>query len=194
MVEPARMDSTSQAPAHEEGYFHFLARECRLLLRWAVLISAAATVLTMFTLFYWAILPAIVLLIAYALLLFANEAEALSHQPGDPGDEAPAVGGEGAAVEYLPPEEVERREVGQAVEKRMTRTVLEILLGVGVLALVIAVILGVSHGNWKYLALGGLILFAYMLLVAAPLWLGWVEDEAEEVTHRVEADFHPGEG
>jgi fatty acid desaturase len=188
------MDSASGVPAHEEGYFHFLARESRLVLRWVVLLSAAATVLTMFTLFYWAILPAIVLLISYALLLFANEAESLSHQPGDPGDEAPAVGGEGAAMEYLAPEEVERREVGRAVEKRLTRTVLEILLGVGVLALIIAVALGIAYGNWTYLALGGLVLFAYMLLVAAPLWLGWVEDEAEEETHRVEQEFHPGRG
>jgi hypothetical protein len=182
--------ASSVAPAsapHRESYIHFLARECRLILRWVVIFLAVTTAVTFGTLFYWAVLPGILLLIAYSMLLFANSLESSTRQPGDLGAEEVMSQAETTEELSAVATDEERRVINAAVWARLTKIGIAIALGVAALAVILA---GVLFGG-ELLVLGTFIVFAYMLLVAAPLWLGWLEDEAEVVTHRVEHEMHP---
>ncbi len=176
-----------QAP-REESYIHFLARESQWVLRAIIVICIAAVLLLMFTVFYLAFIPALVLLAAYCALLIADYIEYKTHQPGDPGweDELPVH--EAAALrqkrmEAAQPAEGEvPQEVSDAVKARLTKTIVVIVASVAIAAVMVA---GFFLGR-DIVAIGALILFAYWLFIAAPLWLGWLEDEAEDEAHRAE--------
>lgn len=176
-----------ESAPHRESYIHFLARECRLILRWVVIFLAVTTAVTFGTLFYWAVLPGILLLIAYSMLMFANSLENSTRKPGDPGAEEMTSLAEPTEELPVSSSEDEKRVINAAIWARLTKIGIAIALGVAALAVIVA---GAVFGG-ELLVLGTFILFAYMLLVAAPLWLGWLEDEAEEVTHQVEHELHP---
>lgn len=175
--------SRTHTRGHQEGFIHFLAREGQLALRWAVGLSVAATVLTMIVMFYWAILPAMAALFFYILLLISDFIEGRTQQPGDPVNDivAPERGIEERADLI---EDPQQHHVTMQVRRRLTRTVAGIVIGIAIAAVMMA---GILFGI-ELLAIGGLIVFAYWLLIAAPLWLGWLNDEAEEETHRAEQE------
>jgi TRAP-type mannitol/chloroaromatic compound transport system permease large subunit len=181
----AGLPDIAAAPA-EESYIHFLARECRVLLRWVVMFLAVVTAVTFSTLFAWALLPAFLLLGAYMLYRVADRVEVRTRHAGDPTGDTTLVVETEHEDDPITVSEFERREISQAVQGRVTRIVLVVALAVMVLAVVVA---GMVFGG-ELMLLGTLILFAYMLLVAAPMWLGWVEDDAETVTHQVEDRLH----
>lgn len=184
----ASRDSTgaaSREPAHHESALHFFAREAKLVLRWAVFIFGAATVLTFMTFFFFAIIPAIALIASLVLLLIAHSLEQRTVQPGDPHDEtAEDQARTKQAAATMPPDlEAARKDrVEDAIERKSARMIAGIIVSVAVVALVVA---GAIFGRELFI-IGGFILFAYMLLVATPVWLGWLNDEAEEEAHRIE--------
>lgn len=180
---PQDLASRAQTPEHQEGFIHFLAREGQRALRWAVGLSVAATVFTMIVMFYWAILPAMASLFFFILLLISNFVEERTNQPGDPVNDiiAPERGIEERADIIENPQQ---HHVTMQVRRRLTRTIAGIVIGIAVAAVMMA---GILFGI-ELLAIGGLIVFAYWLLIAAPLWLGWLNDEAEEETQRAEAE------
>ena len=67
-----------------EPYLHFLVREGQLILRILLLMSVAATVGLMVTIFYLAIIPAIFAIVFLVLLLVANRAEESTRDPESP--------------------------------------------------------------------------------------------------------------
>jgi fatty acid desaturase len=170
---------------HEESAVHFFAREAKIVLRWAVLIFGLATVMSMIAFFPLAIVPAIALLASFVLLMIAHRIELRSAQPGDPHDETAEdlerIKREEATA-TVDPEAIKQERIDEAVERTWHRTAAGIIVGVAVIALAIAAII---FGP-ELLILGGFILFAYMLLVAAPVWLGWLNDEAEGEAERME--------
>jgi len=172
-------------PTHHESSLHFFAREAKLVLRWAVFVFGAATVLTFMTFFFFAIIPAIALVAALALLMIAHAVEQQSMKPGDPHDETAEDQRQmrqEAMVVAADPDAAQKQRIEEAVERKTARIVAGIIVCVAVAALIIA---GAMFGRELFI-IGGFILFAYMLLVATPVWLGWLNDQAEDETHRLE--------
>lgn len=184
--------STRERLQREESYLHFVARESQWVLRIIAICSAGATILLMFTIFYLAFIPAMTMLLSYCLLLIADYIEYRTHKPGDPGweDELPptqraAIAAEDAMVDAATVDPAAER-VQDAVTARLTKTLIGILAAMAIVSLVVAAI----FLDFEVLAIGGMILFCYWLFIAAPLWLGWLEDEAEEETHRAEEESY----
>lgn len=174
----------SKQDANEgEGFVHFLAREGRVVLRWTVIASLVATIVTMATFFWFAVIPGIFLLISYACLLMVREVEHRSERHDLDHAATPTTHVE---REQSPPTEVDP--VNMALMKREGKTGLWILAVVGIAALTLAG-LAIFAGNFMspgVLAIVAFVLFAYMLLVMAPVWLGWIEDDIEDEKQRIE--------
>jgi hypothetical protein len=174
MTAPANI-----TPGKDEGFVHFVARESRTVLRILVIAALAATVVSMVSLWYIAVIPAIFLLLAYAALLLVREVERRTYEPGNSGPPDPVVAEHETIHDepgaLLNPEQVK-------LVARESKTGLWILLGVGVIAVSLALvaIFTVDLIEPKFLGLAAFVLFAYILLVMAPVWLGWIEDDIED--------------
>ncbi len=183
------MDSPPETPpellhggaAHAESLTHFAAREGQLVLRWVANGSAAATVATMVVFWFWAIIPALVFLASICLLFVANEVEARTTRGSQP--QAALPGTQASAVSH---DESHRDEIPISIIVREAKTGLKIVVGAGAAALVLAAI---AFG-WQWLGFGTLLIFSYMIFVMAPVWLGWIEDEIEEETERLQHEPH----
>lgn len=175
-----------QIEAHEESYIHFLAREGKLVFRWGILIFTIVTALTMATFFFWAFIPGAILLLNIVLLVIADYIEQRTYHPGDPHDETAE---EQALIARVEPgvaeaQATQKQKIEHAVRSHTARLVAGILVAATVLALAIAAFIV----DRNLLILGGFIFFAYIILVAAPAWLGWLNNEAEDEAHRVEEE------
>lgn len=176
MAVPMKLERDAAGVPHE-SYLHFAAREARLALRWLVILSAIATVVTMVIAWFFALIPAMLLLVFYVLLAMTNIIEHRSTGPHEEDEEMAGPRAEAAAAPT--PHEIElaiKRESDDAFDARTMRIIIEIVAGLSVIALVIA---GLLFG-WELLAIGAVVLLAYMLLIAAPVWLGWIEDDVSE--------------
>jgi hypothetical protein len=186
---PSTTDARSSGldAVDRESWLHFLSRETKFIMRWAVLIFGMATVLSMIVFFPVALIPGFALLGAFILLMIAHFIEQRTLQPGDPHDETAEDQQHmrRVAIKAKPnPGAAKQQRIEEAVERKIRRTVVGIIVCVAVAALAIAGL--VYGGQFELLMIGGFILFAYTLLVAAPVWLGWLNDEAEDETHRLE--------
>lgn len=191
-------DADRPDPGRRERFSHFLARECQVILEIVVVVSLIATVVTMATVYMFAIIPAAILLVSYGLLMVANHVEKKTNDapPTAETDEVVAAAtkagrsvthdASGIADRVVHEDLTETERTGQyqvslAVRHRLTRVTLYILTGVVAIALVLA---------WtalpgEVLALGIFVLSAYILAVSAPVWLAWLErDMEDEVEHQ----------
>ncbi len=183
------MDSPPETPAellhggaaHAESLIHFAAREGQIVLRWVAIGSAAATVATMVVFWFWAIIPALVFIASLCLLFIANEVEARTTRGSQSNTALPQP--QASAVSH---DESHRDEIPMSIVVRETKTGLKIVVGAGVAALVLAAI---AFG-WQWLGFGTLLIFSYMILVTAPVWLALIEDEIEEETERLKHEPH----
>ena len=167
--------------AHSESMTHFAAREGQLVLRWVAIGSAAATVATMVVFWFWAIIPALVFIASLCLLFVANEVEARTTRDSQPEAALPQT-----QVSAVSHDESHPDDIPMSIVVRESKTVLKIVVGVGVAALVLSAI---AFG-WQWLGFGTLLIFCYMIFVSAPVWLGWIEDEIEEETERLKHEPH----
>jgi hypothetical protein len=164
-------------PVHleNEGFLHYLAREGRVLLRWTIGISLVATLAVMVSpMLFLAPIPALVLLVSYVLFVLTREverradphAERIIAQHDTAGDAE--VVEDAAELDQLPPKtmNIVRREGTHGVA---------ILVAVMVIALLIAAF----FLPWEVVLLGAFVVTAYMILVATPVWLGWIEHDIE---------------
>ncbi len=174
MTTPA--DTT---PQKEERFVHFLARESRFVLRILVIGALAATILSMVSLWYLAIIPAIFLLVAYAALLMVREVEHRTEEPGT-GAPPPPVVAERETIHDEPGEPLNAEQF--KLVARESKTGLWILLGVGVAAICFALVATFAFDliSPQFLLLAAFVLFAYILLVMAPVWIGAIEDDIED--------------
>jgi Ca2+/Na+ antiporter len=164
-----------QADRPRETFLHVVARDFKWALRAACLLLLIATVVFMTTIFPLAIPTVILLLLCYALLVIAESVEhrtehATSTADQTPGAEAPSADSPAA------PEAQRRQQRTTTIERRVTRISLEVLGG----ALVLAAGLGAAVFHWTVLPIAGLVLLGYIILVTAPVWLAWMEDDVEE--------------
>ncbi len=183
------MDSPPETPAellhggaaHAESLTHFAAREGQLVLRWVTIGSAAVTVATMVIFWFWAIIPGLVFIASLCLLFVANEVEARTSHGSQPETALPQTQASVASHD-----ESQRDEIPMSIVVRETKTVLKIVVGVGVASVVLAAI---AFG-WQWLGFGTLLIFSYMIFVTAPVWLACIEDEIEEETERLKHEPH----
>ena len=190
---PTSPDEKIGNEASRESTIHHIARETKRVAVWGILIFAVVTALTAVTAIFW-IIPAAILVVNVVLFGVSAIIEGMTRRPGDPHDETAEEqqarqAADSAAVESEESRRVAKRElVADAVSSHTAKIVAGILAGLTVLALLLAGILLQP----ELMLIGGMILVAYMLLVAAPAWLGWLNDEAEEVEHEVERDAKAG--
>lgn len=190
---PTTPDEKIGSETHQESTMHHFAREAKRVAVWGILIFAVVTGITAVTAIFW-IIPAAILVVNVVLFGVATIIESMTRRPGDPHDETAeeqqARQAAESAVESEESRRVEKRElIADAVTSHTAKIVAGILAGLTVLALLLAGILLQP----QLVFIGGMILVAYMLLVAAPAWLGWLNDEAEEVEHEVERGAKTGE-
>jgi len=166
----------------EEGFLHWLAREGRVALRWVMVVAAVVTVITMVSPMLWfAPFPAAVLLIAYVLLLFTNRVERHSDGAAHAALDRREVARDRDLVDdHTDDDQVAR--VPAAIIKRESMYGAISLGGVLVVALVYAAV----QLPWEVFAIGAFVVFCYILMVAAPFWLGQFEDDIEIQQHRME--------
>ncbi len=190
---PTTPDEKIGSVAHQESTVHFVAREARRVAVWGILIFAVVTAITAVTAIFW-IIPAAILVVNVVLFGVATIVESMTRKPGDPHEEtAEEQQARQAATSSVATEESRRLEkkelIADAVTSHTAKIVAGLLAGLTVLALLLAGIVLQP----QLVLIGGMILVAYMLLVAAPAWLGWLNEEAEEVEHEVERDAKAGE-
>jgi hypothetical protein len=185
-----RMESPIDTPrpesaGREEGFLHYVAREGRVVLRWTIGACLVAIVACMVSpgFFFLAVIPAIVLLAAYILLLLANEIERRSDSVAHEALERAETAGFVDVVEDHA-EDDQLEAVQAEIVKRESRVGITILVAVLIVASIIAFVIF----DLKLLAIGAFVLFAYMLLIAAPFWLGWFNDDIEDETHKLQGE------
>lgn len=177
------MASPLQYSAEKEGFLHYVAREGRWILRWTMVVCVIAIILCMVSpgFFFVAVVPALILLGSYAALVFTNEIERRS----DTEAHRVLADSETAMEADVVENHAEDHQLAPAqadLVKRETRIGLIIVGAV----LLVAVGMALIFLPWQATALGAFVLFAYLLLIAAPLWLGWFNDDIEMENHRVE--------
>lgn len=165
-----------------EGFVHFVAREGQFALRVIIMALIALTALTMATIFYLVFIPLILLVAAYALLAACNRVESMTRR----GDEAESA--EASLERMIEPSENNPDDpawkqpiVPVRVLRHELKLGVEIMFGIGVAATVMAVILLPAEA----LLVGAVVVFCYMMLVLAPVWLGWLTEDFE---HEYEDD------
>jgi membrane protein implicated in regulation of membrane protease activity len=179
---------TESEVREREGFLHYVAREGRWFLRWTMVACVIAIVICMVSpgFYFVAVVPALVLLVAYVLLLLANEVErrsdVVAHEMLEQAETAVASDvvddhADDAAIDAD----------SAHLIKRESKTVVGIVLAIMIAALLIASLVL----DFRLVAIGAFVVFAYMLLVAAPLWLGWIEDDIELEKQRLNSS---GEG
>lgn len=176
--------STPQAftERREESYLHFLARESQLFLEILIVVSLVMTILLMVTFFFFAFIPVVVLLLSYGLLVLANAIE----RQTDPGTPTLQGGLEGAVARAGKPEQASPKYTRwgirseSALRRRLFRVAVEILVGAGLLALVMAtIVLPV-----ELVTFGVVVMFAYIVFISAPFWVAWLNDESSDEERR----------
>ena len=173
----------STAPeVHDEGFFHYVAREGRTALRWCVGLCIVGIVAIMVSpgFFFVAIVPAAVMTVCLILLVVANIVErrsdatahtVLEHREVAIHDD---VYEDKAEADQFHPKTA-------AVIKRESAWAI-VLLGTVVLA---ALFVAYWFIPTKLFAIGALVVFAYMLLLAAPVLLGAFNDDIEDAHQRL---------
>ncbi len=177
-----------------EPWVHAAARESRAVLRIVVAVLMLATVVTMITLPFWGIFPAILLLGAYALLWIANIAEHRSRQiervqSAPVTDDMPGVDADETEAEaHAQPRHAEKpaawEDIPVSTLLKESITVAEIIVGFAVAAVIVAAL----FFHWSMLAIATLFIFPYMLILLAPVWLGGFTKELERERMREQLD------
>ena len=131
--------------------------------------------------YFVAVLPALLLLGSYAALVFTNEVERRSDKEAH----RVLIDSETAATDDIMEDHAEDDQLARDTAnlvKRETRVGLIIVGAVLLVALGLALI----FLPWQATALGAFVLFAYLLFIAAPFWLGWFNDDIEMESRRAE--------
>ncbi len=176
---------------HEEGFLHYLAREGRVALRWIIGISMVATLMVMVSPFlFLAPIPALIMLVAYVLFVLTREVEKRVDSVAEQAYAAREVASEEHEVMENASEQDQVPPDTMRIVKR------EGITGVAIVACVLSVALVVAWFllPWTVVVLGAFVVTAYMLLVAAPVLMGWISDDIEQVEAEQQSRAQPPNG
>jgi hypothetical protein len=176
MMEPTIHVQPGPIHLEQEGFLHYLAREGRVALRWVIGISLVATLAVMVSPFlFLAPIPGLILVASYVLFILTREVERRSDrkaeaiiQQHDTAGESEEVMENAAEMHQLAPNTMR-------IVKRESRAGLWVL---GVV-MIIALILAFRFLPWEVVAIGAFVVTAYMIMVAWPVLLGWIEHDIE---------------
>ncbi|MHC5113664.1 MAG: hypothetical protein ACYTGP_04460 [Planctomycetota bacterium] len=189
MAVPASFVRSASLRTDDEGAVHYFARESQLMLRWVVRCLLVVTAITMVTFWFWAILPATLLVITYLLLLLAREIERRSRR-GRPAPEAEVAAPVASASSPAAAAEVKPEDLPAGDDETVSMPLLKhevIVISSGVAAvMIIAIVLAAIFFGGAPALLAALFFFAYILLLGGPVWLAAFEDDIEDETHRLE--------
>ena len=141
-------------PAHneeDEGALHFFARESQIFMTWTVRVLLVITIFTMMTLWFWGIIPAMLLMLAGGLLMLINIVERRSNRHPHAVD---AETGEEVAASVATAEDETVEESASADEVSMpllwheSKVVVIGLLGIAVLAVILAAVAFAGKRPW----------------------------------------------
>lgn len=180
MAAPVRLAPETQTD-REEGFLHYVAREGRTALRWTIGISLIAIVVCMVTLWFLAVVPALILLTAYTLLALTEQVERHSDAAAHHALEESETAIDHDVIENHA-EDDQLQPVDAKIVNRETKIGAGVLIAATLTALLIASILF----NVQVVAIGSLVVFAYMLLISAPFWLGWFNNDIEDEARKLE--------
>jgi membrane protein implicated in regulation of membrane protease activity len=174
---------TNSALNRDEGFLHYVAREGRVALRWVMGVCMALIVLFMVSpgFFFVAVLPAIVLLAAAILYYAASVVEARSDREAHEVVERHEVAVVGDVVEDHTEDDQLAPQEAQLVKRESTIAL--IMIGC---ALTAAIIVAMFLLPWHVTLLGVFLLFAYIIFISAPFWLGWFNNDIEDESRRLE--------
>ena len=174
---PAQLDHSERNHPSNDTVSHFVLHEVQLILRLVVAASIIATVGMMVSIFYWAFVPAVILLVSYLLLMIINRFEQKAREQAIATGHSDAAGAPIESTEVKAPERDERGRIVLPfwATKREATIGWEIIIGCTVAAFVLAFAL--LPAEW--VLLGMFFIFCYMLLVMAPVWLGWITEETD---------------
>jgi len=189
MAVPASFVRSASLRTDDEGVVHYFASESQTALRWVVRGLLLVTAITMVTFWFWAILPATLLVITYLLLLLAREVERRSRSATAASAPAPSVATpeitSSITVEQVHPEDLPAGDDETVSMPLLRHEVLVISSGVAAV-LIIAIVLATIFFGGPMALLAGLFFFAYILLIGGPVWLAAIEDDIEDETQRLE--------
>jgi peptidoglycan/LPS O-acetylase OafA/YrhL len=183
-----------ESPPHEEGYLHYLAREGRWALRWCIGLCIIGIVVTMVSpIWFVAFIPAGVMFLSVVLLVIANAVEKRSDVQAH--DELERS--ETATVDDVMEDHAEDDQVGPVTEhivKRESKTGV-VILCVALLAALLVAFFAIGQGVFlRIFPILALVVFAYMILLMAPVWLGWFNQDIESEEHRLHNLPEPEQG
>jgi hypothetical protein len=137
---------------------------------------------------FWmaAIIPAAIMIVSYVLLILTNEVERRSDVTAhDRLEHAETAIHHDVIDDHAEDDQI--AEVPTAIIKRESK------MGFVVLAclLVAALIFAAVKLPWEVFAIVTFVVFCYMVLIMAPVWLGWFENDIEIQQHRMENKPEP---
>ena len=184
----------NENPPHEEGYLHYLAREGRWALRWCIGLCMIGIVVTMVSpIWFVAFIPAGVMFLCVVLLVIANAVEKRSDVEAH--DELERA--ETATVMDVTEDHAEDDRVGVVagqIVKRESKTGV-VILCVALLAALLVAFLAIGQGVFlRIFPILALVVFAYMILLMAPVWLGWINQDIENEEQRLRNLPEPEQG
>ncbi len=174
-MEPTIHHQPGKVHVENEGFLHYLAREGRVALRWTIGISLVATLVVMVSPFlFLAPVPALVLLVSYILYVTTSDVERRTDPVTEAIIQKHDTAGEAEVME-------DAAEMNQLPPQTMKIVKREGVKGVAILAavMVTAVLIAAFFLRWEVVAIGAFVVTAYMILVATPVWLGWIEHDIE---------------
>jgi fatty acid desaturase len=190
---PAQLDQHDQRFPDDDTMSHFALREVQITLRAFIAITIAATAITMATFWFWAWVPAVVLLLAYIALIGVNSLERKTavarYQQASREHEESMAHAIDPDADTVVEAAITGRHEAQFTPLPLFRKVgvigVKIVVGVALAAIGLAFILL----PLELALLGGVMFFFYMLFVMAPVWLGWVSD-VEAVENGTRSNEH----
>ena len=169
-----------------------------VILRWLVMLAALTTIV--FAVAFWplAFLPAVMTALLYAIMLVVRQmsrTEAPAHpavtalraarRPEAPPSPQAAVEADEFEDEPGWIDQERQREHDEEVLTREESGLFKVAIPAAVALVVIGAVLAAIFLDWQFVALGGLLIFCYMLLIGGPIWVASIEEKEEAEHERV---------
>ncbi|MCA9290073.1 MAG: hypothetical protein KDA25_03030 [Phycisphaerales bacterium] len=177
-LRPGDSSTTHDLPAT-----YRIAHEIRLVLRVFTVILLIATIATMATFWFWAIVPAAALLAVVTLHILAIAAERAAAKSGGVVIEPPDPDASPADRPLVQRLVADLSPVQRGLIRRGSRVMVVILAAAGIIGFTIAAFFTFDPMLVVAVGLG---LFGYILVVSMPVWLAGLEDDLEVERDRLE--------
>ena len=173
-----------------------VSRNIIVTLRTLVAISAFATIGFAISLWPFTVLPAITTIILYVILVgtdfvlhrnlpWADSETDSENEAGDTPIHSEDIAALAEAEKQHWMEQERHREKDEAQLSAEEKGMLMVTVPAVLCLLLCAAVLAAIFIGWKFVALGGLLIFCYLLLIGGPIWIAAIEEKRETEHERV---------